>query len=170
MSGQGVRASVIKHYPPLRNLKREQRQEIRKRLQEREVLQKKSGKKKDLEEKLQVLNARETSSKTKIEHYQKSRNNLGSGSCPFFKEPCPKITGDASELFLEEEKDLRVEIKRIWSERAEINVRLNTSIEAEKALQNLNILVEREKALEESIEKINRENPGFNQLLWIVRM
>jgi len=34
VSGEGVRASVVRHYPPVRNLSREQRQELRRRLEE----------------------------------------------------------------------------------------------------------------------------------------
>jgi len=140
-------------------------QEIRERLREREVLQERSGRKKELEEKLHGLKSREVSSRTQIEHYQKSRENLGSGSCPFFNEPCPKITGEASDLFRDEEKGLNVEIKWLWSEIAEINVGIQDSVKAQKALQNLNILVGREKALEESTEKTNGEIDQLKTLL-----
>lgn len=110
-----------------------------------------------LREELKILETKGTELKTRLKHIRESRENLGDGTCPFFQEPCPKITGTPSELFLEEESGAKSELNLIRGKAGELSGLIRESGKAGEEIQKMQVLVGRVSSLEETIAGMDRE-------------
>ena len=131
--------------------------ELKDRLKSREELKEKLSEKDDLDRKVEDLKTRRVELETRIGQFGVSRENLKTGECPFFHEHCPKITGDGSILFLDEEKEHRTELRRVIGDIAAVTVRIKECLEAEEKLRNLELLTVRVRSLEDDLSRLTKE-------------
>jgi len=131
--------------------------ELQEQLKGRDELEKRLEERSSLERKLEDLKKKEISFTSRIEDYQKSRDTLASGECTFFKEPCPKIPDDPTQLFVKEENELRTDLRKVWGDLAGVNGELKELQELETRVRNLSVLVGREKMLMETMGNLEKE-------------
>ena len=103
------------------------------------------------------LDTRAAELKSALDHIRKSRCALESGTCPYFREPCPRITGTPSRLFGEEERELRTELGQIRERAGELDGAIRECVTAGEELGGMRELVGRVTALEEAIAGSDRD-------------
>ncbi len=122
-------------------------------LKDREALLDKVKEKESLDKRLEALRKRETNLMAEINHFQSNREALKTGECPFFREHCPKIIGDASQLFVKEENEIRSSLENVRESITSLQVEALEIVKAEKRLQEMNVLIGKEHSLREAIQK-----------------
>jgi DNA repair protein SbcC/Rad50 len=129
----------------------------RKKITGIEQLKEQAGKLDGLREELKQLEILGAELKSEMNHIRESRLQLGDGTCPFFLEPCPKITGTPEDLFSAKEGKAKGELSRVRSRAGDLQKEIGVCEKAGDELRNLQMMQVRVAELEHQLTKLEEE-------------